>query len=75
MLTRITGPPCRFDDVCAHFKPVMHHFFLESFRDPATWFERRLSYTRSVAVSSIAGALPGSARHSCDDARAQWLAV
>jgi hypothetical protein len=49
--------------VCAHFKPVMHHFFLERFREPATWFERRLTYTRSVAVSSIAGALLGSMRH------------
>ena len=40
----------------ARFPPVMHHFFLETFRDPATWFDRRLAYTRSVAVNSMAGA-------------------
>lgn len=45
----------RFNEVCERFKPVMHHFFLERFREPAAWFERRLAYTRSVAVSSIAG--------------------
>ena len=46
----------RFDSVTERFPPVMHHFFLETFRDPATWFERRLAYTRSVAVNSMAGA-------------------
>ncbi len=50
--------PCRFDDACKHFKPVLHNFFLERYRAPATWFERRLAFTRSVAVSSIAGAVP-----------------
>lgn len=55
----------RFDEVCEHFKPVLHHFFLERFREPATWFERRLAYTRSVAVSSIAGYIIGLGdRHS-----------
>ena len=41
--------------VTAHFSPVLHHFFLETFRHPAHWFERRLQYTRSVAVNSMAG--------------------
>lgn len=41
--------------VTAHFSPVLHHFFLETFRHPAHWFERRLQYTRSVAVTSMAG--------------------
>ena len=36
-----------------HFHPVFRHFFLEKFPDPAVWFERRLSYTRGVATSSI----------------------
>jgi len=31
----------------------MHHFFLERFLQPADWFESRLSYTRSVAASSM----------------------
>lgn len=41
--------------ICDHFVPVMHHWFLENFRHPAQWFERRLNYTRSVAVNSMAG--------------------
>lgn len=26
-----------FEDVCARFTPVLHHFFLENFRDPGEW--------------------------------------
>ena len=36
-----------------HFKPVFRHFFLEKFQDPEVWFERKLTYTRGVATSSI----------------------
>ncbi len=42
-----------YSDICRHFKPVFHHFFMEKFPSPPQWFERRLSYTRSVAASSI----------------------
>jgi ataxia telangiectasia mutated family protein len=35
------------------------HFFTERFLEPATWFERRLAYTRSVASSSIVGFVLG----------------
>lgn len=53
--------------VCDHFKPCLHNFFLERFAAPATWFERRLMYTRSTAVSSIAGYLIGLGdRHSAN---------
>lgn len=48
-----------FDAVCMRFPPAMHHFFLENFRDPGTWFERRLAYTRSMAVNSMAGHIIG----------------
>ena len=41
--------------ICKQHTPVLHHFFLERFREPPTWFECRLAFTRSVAVSSIAG--------------------
>jgi len=44
-----------FEEVLEHFKPVFHHFFLDTFPDPAEWFERRLTYTRSVASNSIVG--------------------
>ena len=42
-----------YGDICSHFKPVFHHFFMEKFTSPPQWFERRLTYTRSVAASSI----------------------
>jgi len=37
----------------------MHHFFLEKFRDPFTWFEKRLRYSRSLATSSMVGFVIG----------------
>ena len=42
-----------YGEICRHFKPVFHHFFMEKFTSPPQWFERRLTYTRSVAASSI----------------------
>nr|NP_001107666.1 ataxia telangiectasia mutated [Strongylocentrotus purpuratus]ABY60856.1 ataxia telangiectasia mutated [Strongylocentrotus purpuratus] len=48
-----------FTTVCRNFQPVFHHFFLERFLDPADWFEKRLSYTRSVATGSIVGYVVG----------------
>lgn len=54
-----------FDKVCHHFSPVLHHFFLEMYRDIPTWFDRRTAYTRSVAVNSMAGYIIGLGdRHS-----------
>ena len=48
-----------FDDICQHLLPVLHHYFLEKYRRPGEWFESRLRYTRSVAVSSMAGHIIG----------------
>ncbi|ESO89357.1 hypothetical protein LOTGIDRAFT_229208 [Lottia gigantea] len=48
-----------YKDVCAKFKPVFRHFFMEKFFQPALWFERRLAYTRSVATNSIVGYILG----------------
>ena len=42
-----------YNEICRNFKPVFHHFFMEKFTSPPQWFERRLTYTRSVAASSI----------------------
>lgn len=56
---------CLGVQVCARFTPCMHNFFLENFRQPGTWFERRLTYTRATAVNSMAGHLIGLGdRHS-----------
>ena len=48
-----------YQDVCAHFHPVLHHFFLEFFKDPDSWFSRRINYSRSVAASSMIGHVLG----------------
>ena len=36
-----------------HFHPAFRHFFMENYMEPSKWFECRLSYTRSVAATSI----------------------
>ena len=40
-------------------EPRMRKVFLRRFPDPGAWFEARLSYTRSVAVNSMAGHIIG----------------
>lgn len=53
--------------VCAKVTPVLHFFFLARFPDPAEWYERRLAYTRSVAVNSMVGYFAGIGdRHACN---------
>ena len=35
--------------------PVLHLWFVESFRAPSAWFDARLSYARSLGVMSMLG--------------------
>lgn len=54
-----------FQEVLKNFRPVLHHFFIENFPEPGVWYEKRLSYTRSMAVASIIGHMVGLGdRHS-----------
>jgi serine-protein kinase ATM len=48
-----------YQEVCRHFRPVLKHFFFEYFKDPDNWFSTRLSYSRSVAASSMIGHILG----------------
>merc|ERR1719419_1254259 len=48
-----------FQDICKNFPPVFGHFFWERFKEPSIWYEKRLSYTRSVATSSMVGYILG----------------
>ncbi|GFQ77962.1 serine-protein kinase ATM [Trichonephila clavata] len=48
-----------YDSICADFPPVFRYFFLENFPEPSAWFERRQSYIKSVAASSIVGYIMG----------------
>jgi len=49
----------QFKSICENFKPAFHNFFLEMFPSPPLWFESRLTYTRSVAASSMITYLVG----------------
>jgi ataxia telangiectasia mutated family protein len=49
----------KYLEIYENFKPVFHHFFLESFLQPGVWFERRLKYIKSVATTSIVGYILG----------------
>ncbi|MPC33003.1 Serine-protein kinase ATM [Portunus trituberculatus] len=46
-------------DILEHFHPVFQHFFLEQYRSPHSWLQRRLAYTKSVATTSIIGYIVG----------------
>ncbi|CAB4054891.1 ATM [Lepeophtheirus salmonis] len=48
-----------FTDICEHFHPVMHQFFLEHFPSPEMHYERREAYTRSAAAASMVGYILG----------------
>ena len=48
-----------YKNITDNFKPVFHHYFLENFSDPATWFAKRLTYTRSAACNSMVGYIVG----------------
>ncbi|KAI6655925.1 Serine-protein kinase ATM [Oopsacas minuta] len=48
-----------FRKVCQIFHPVFRFFFFEMFTDSTTWFQRKMQYTRSVAVTSMAGYIFG----------------
>lgn len=49
----------RFKEICDQIRPAFHHFFLERFKNPGQLFERCLTYTTSVAVSSMVGYILG----------------
>lgn len=49
----------QFRVVCDRFRPVLHHFFLERWQQPAAWFDRRLSFAASLAAGSMVGFVLG----------------
>ncbi|XP_053625660.1 serine-protein kinase ATM [Plodia interpunctella] len=48
-----------FKKILEAFKPVFHYFFTEHYLDPVSWYERRQTYTKSVAASSMVGYVMG----------------
>lgn len=54
-----------YNDIEKHFKPIFGHIFFEIYRSPYSWFQKRTSYSRSVAAMAIAGYVLGLGdRHS-----------
>lgn len=48
-----------FLECCKRMRPAFQHFFEEKYLSPETWVERTLTYTRSIATTSIAGYILG----------------
>ena len=54
-----------FLEIYKNFHPAFRFFFLEKFSDPKIWMSSRLTFTRSVATTSIVGWILGIGdRHS-----------
>ncbi|KAI5477754.1 protein serine/threonine kinase,ataxia telangectasia mutated family protein [Pseudohyphozyma bogoriensis] len=69
-----------FRTILARFPPVMRHVFFAKDKRPSSWFNMRLNYSRSVAVTSIIGHLLGLGdRHVSnilmDTARGELVAI
>ncbi|OZJ05391.1 hypothetical protein BZG36_02011 [Bifiguratus adelaidae] len=58
-LKSVTSKQANFRTVCKHIQPVLRYFFLERFKQPSEWFNRKLAYTRSVASTSMVGYVVG----------------
>jgi serine-protein kinase ATM len=57
---------CRtYQQVAENFHPVLRFFFLERYKDPDEWFEKRLAYTRTTAAISILGHIIGLGDRHC----------
>ena len=48
-----------YKNICIHFPPVLHKFFLEKYSNPLLWFNSRLRYIRSCSVNCIVGYVLG----------------
>ena len=42
-------------EMMAELPPMLHYWFVDTFRAPSAWFEARLAFTRSCAVTSMIG--------------------
>lgn len=56
-----------FDSICLEFPPVLHHWFIDQFSEPAIWYLARKSYTRTAAVMSMVGYIIGLGDRHCEN--------
>ncbi|KAK9453420.1 hypothetical protein V1511DRAFT_504672 [Dipodascopsis uninucleata] len=56
-----------YESIESHLHPVLRHFFLERYRAPSDWFEKRTSYTRATAAISMLGHVLGLGDRHCNN--------
>lgn len=56
-----------FESICEEFPPVLNHWFIDQFSEPATWYLARKVYTRTAAVMSIVGYIIGLGDRHCEN--------
>lgn len=56
-----------FEDICTTHKPVLHHWFINQFSDPISWYTARTLFTRSSAVMSVVGYIIGLGDRHCEN--------
>ena len=56
-----------FHTICSKVKPVLRHFFFETFLSSEDWFNSRTTYTRGIASSSIVGYIMGLGDRHCNN--------
>ncbi|GAA6044295.1 hypothetical protein JCM8097_008685, partial [Rhodosporidiobolus ruineniae] len=70
----------KFPELVRDYPPLLRYLFWQKHKVPSLWFDMRLNYSRSVAVSSIVGHLVGLGdRHVSnilmDDARGELVHI
>ncbi|EDK45716.1 conserved hypothetical protein [Lodderomyces elongisporus NRRL YB-4239] len=56
-----------FQGILDKNEPLLHHWFVEEFSDPSSWYIARNEFTRSSAVMSIVGYLIGLGDRHCEN--------
>ncbi|KAG2733185.1 hypothetical protein G9P44_004175 [Scheffersomyces stipitis] len=56
-----------FRHITDKIKPVLHHFFMDTFLTPDVWFDSRIAYTRGIATTSIVGHILGLGDRHCNN--------
>ncbi|THG95872.1 hypothetical protein EW026_g5857 [Hermanssonia centrifuga] len=54
-------------EILPMFPPVLHEWFIEMFPEPSAWLAGRLTYSRTVAVMSMIGAILGLGDRHCEN--------
>lgn len=56
-----------YKEITTKVKPILRHFFFDTFLTPDPWFESRLKYTHGIATTSIVGHILGLGDRHCNN--------